>query len=273
MGARAQDQRLLNVQRRQSERSAKARARLSTGARINRAADDAAGLAVSVKIGHRVTAYAQAQINAREAAGYLETKESFIAEGIDMLHRMRVLAVRASNDTMQDDERAHMDTELTQLKASYTQMLEGRYNTHRLFAEVGGPSGVANTFLVGIEHSQGAYITLKDDTIKKNWQTKINRIRVHKANAATGSLTHVQALLSHLSLNRAALGSVVARLEDAAGGIATAIEQGTVSEGRIRDADIAESVSELTKVDIVSQASLALMTQVQDVRRMQLSLL
>jgi flagellin len=278
--ARAVDTRLNHMMRRQSEAIGRVRERLSSGSKINRAADDAAGLAISVTLNHRTEAFGQARTNASEAISFLQTKDAFMGTLIGLFDRMRELTVRASNETIDDDMRAVMAQELSEIKNTFDDTLEQTYNTHRLFSQFVGivplPGTQDMTFQVGIDAGKfvsGSTITLEGDTIKQIWAQNKNRIQVITQAKAQASMKRVDKVLSRVSLARSVVGAVQVRMEVAVGNIETIVENGVASEARIRDADFAEETSRLTRADIILNSSLALSTQVNAVRRGVLRLL
>ncbi|MDE0882269.1 MAG: flagellin [Myxococcota bacterium] len=278
--AKAGDVRLNNLMRRRDASTAAARERLSSGAKINRAGDDAAGLAMSVTLNHRNQAYASARVNAHEALSYLQTKEAFMAPLVGMYDRRRELAVRSSSESISDSERSVMSVELEQIKASFDETLEQTFNTHRLFAEVTGTNGILGSgdmsFQVGIDADRFARVntvTLKADTLKRSWNINKHRFQVGSKQDAQDSLTLISKGLARVNVERSLVGATHNRMNVALNNIDTTIENGVASESLIRDADFAEETSRLTRLDIMSQATVALVSQVNDVRKMALQLL
>ena len=278
--ARAVDTRLNHMMRRQNEVVGRARERLSSGAKINSAADDAAGLAMSVTLHHRTEAFGEARTNASEAISFLQTKDAFMGTLAGLLDRMRELTVRASNETVDDDMRAMMAQELSEIKNTFDDTLEQTFNTHRLFTEFNGVVGLPGTndmtFQVGIDAGKfiaGSTVTLQADSLKQIWAQNKNRILVSTQAKAQASMKSVDKGLSVVSLARSVVGAVQGRMEAALSNIETIVENGVASEGRIRDADFADETSRLTRADIILNSSLALSTQVNAVRRGVLRLL
>jgi flagellin len=278
--AKAGDVRLNNLMRRRDASTAVARERLSSGAKINRASDDAAGLAMSVSLNHRNQAYASARVNAHEALSYLQTKEAFMGPLVEMYDRMRELAVRSSSESVDDSERLAMSVELAQIKESFDETLEQTFNTHRLFGNYTGALTNSDSgdmsFQVGIDADKFGSVntvTLKADTLKKSWSINKNRFRVDSKQNAQDSLTLISKGLARVNVERSLVGATHNRMNVALNNIDTTIENGIASESLIRDADFAEETSRLTRLDIMSQATVALVSQVNDVRKMALQLL
>jgi flagellin len=265
------DGRLNNILRRHQARGSVLRERLSSGSRINHSADDSAGLAVSTILTHRTGARFKAGTNGREAVGYMTMKDAYMDEAVDMLHRMRELAVRSSSETVNDSERNQMMEELNQIKQSYSRNLTGTFNDKRLFTDSMRPQTVS--FQVGINNTKKDRIVLSEDSLDKTWQKTSPKIRITKQRYAQASLGYIDGVLSRLMTDRSLVAAVSNRVDEATQSNREQIALEIAAEGRVRDADFASETSELTRIQIVSQASIALMSQVQDVRKVALQLL
>jgi flagellin len=190
-----------------------------------------------------------------------------------MLHRMRVLAVRASTDTVNDDQRADMGTELDQIKATYTQNLTKTFNGKRLFTN--SRSGVIQdvVFQVGIDDKDSNRVRLVPDSIEKLWLEKLTRINLSNQGKSQFSLAIIDDVMANLSVDRSVVGAVSNRVGEAIQSTNDSVVLGTAAESQIRDADFAQETSELTKAEIVASTSVALMSQVRGMREMALQLL
>jgi flagellin len=214
--------------------------KLSSGLRINRAADDAAGLAVSEKMRGQIRGLEMAQRNVQDGISFVQTAEGAMNEVSSMLTRMKELNVQKLNGTYSTGDTANIDVELGQLG---TQI--GKIMTDTKF------NGMAITGGATIQSDDAAQ-TISINTIITASFTSLT---------ATSTLGQVETAISAVSTERAKLGAVQNRLEYTSNNLGTTVENLTASESRIRDTDMASEMVKLTKDNILLQASQAMLAQ------------
>ncbi|RKX96716.1 MAG: flagellin [Spirochaetes bacterium] len=245
--------------------------RLSSGQRINRASDDASGLAVSEKMRSQIRGMRQAERNAENGISFIQTTEGYLQETQDILQRIRELAVQASNGLYTDEDRMMIQVEISQLVdevdriASHAQfngmnMLTGR------FARPTGentPTG-SMWFHIGANMDQRTEVFIQTMTAKAlglrqpSTGSTITLSTPEKSNRVIGIID--QALMK-VSKQRADLGAYQTRLEYTAKGLMSGYENMQAAESRIRDADIAEEMVRFTKDQILVQTATAMLAQ------------
>ena len=241
--------------------------KLSSGMRINKAADDASGLAVSEKMRSQIKGLNQAEKNIQNGVSFIQATEGFLNETTDILQRVRELSVQSSNGIYSDEDRAMIQVEVSQLVdevnriASQAQfngmnMLTGR------FSEEGGG---ALSIQVGANMDQSETIAVRTMTASALGLTNeqeaggsISLASTDEANRAIGILDDA---MKTVNAQRADLGAYQNRFETAAKGIAIASENMQAAESRIRDTDMATEVVSLTRDKILQQASTAMLGQ------------
>jgi flagellin len=245
---------------------------LSTGSRINRAADDAAGLAISTQLEHRIKGQSAAKQNALEGISMIQTAEGGVEQARSMLDRMRELSVRASNETLSDSDRSNANLEFQQLKEEITRIgSTTSYNGNVLLEAT-----VALTFQVGFNDSAEDRITA---TMTGNFITSgANSFLsltgdVGSIGAAGSMLDKIDDALSRLNGYRSKLGAVQNRLERSISNLEADIENATASNSRIRDVDFAEETSKMTRLQILVQSGTAVLSQANSSPQAALSLL
>jgi flagellin len=252
------------------EAYAKQANRLSTGLRINSASDDTAGMAVSEKLKNQVRGLNQAQRNAQDGISLIQTAEGALTETHSILARMRELAVQAANDTLNNSDRANLEAEFTQLKAEVTRIAgASQFNgivllngaNASLTLQIGANNG--NTLAVTLTNNDAAALAI--DTAARASVTSL-------AVAAT-TITSIDAAINTVSTNRANLGSVQSRLESVGRSLAVASENTAAANSRVADADIASSMSELVRAQILQQAGISVLAQANQAPALVLQLL
>jgi flagellin len=242
--------------------------KLSSGMRINKAADDASGLAVSEKMRSQIKGLNQAEKNIQNGVSFIQATEGFLNETTDILQRVRELSVQSSNGIYSDEDRAMIQVEVSQLVdevnriASQAQfngmnMLTGRFSEDG----VSGPLSIQ----VGANMDQSETIAVRTMTATALGLTSeqeaggtLSLASTDDANRAIGILDDA---LKTVNAQRADLGAYQNRFETAAKGIAIASENMQAAESRIRDTDMATEVVSLTRDQILSQASTAMLGQ------------
>ena len=248
---------------------------LSSGLRINRASDDAAGLAVSEKLKNQVRGLNQAQRNAQDSISLIQTAEGALTETHSLLARMRELAVQSSNDTLTASDRANLNAEFTQLQAEVDRIATStQFNTALLLN--GSGTATALTFQIGANNGDTLALAI-DGT-----QASVLNVAFNSANGVAGVAyqSSASAMISILdtavnvvSEDRAELGAVQNRLESTIRSLAVASENTSAANSRIADADIASSMSELVRAQILQQAGVSVLAQANQAPSLVLQLL
>lgn len=228
--------------------------KLSSGYRINRAADDAAGLAISEKMRAQISGLRQAQRNAQDGISLIQTAEGALNEVHSMLRRIRDLALQAANDTNTDADKAEIQKEVEQLIAEISGIaVRTEFNTMKLL----NFSGNSKTFNFQIGANSGQSITVNLEEMSAD---KLN-IKGFSVSSGTVKLSTIDEAISKVSSFRSSLGAVQNRLEHTINNLAVSEENLQAAESRIRDADMAAEIAELTKAQILQQAGTAMLAQ------------
>lgn len=239
---------------------------LSSGMRINSAADDASGLAVSEKMRSQIRGLNQASRNVMNGVSMLQTAEGYMQSTTDILQRIRELAVQSSNGIYSDEDRAMLQTEVEQLvsevdRISQTAEFNGMTLLSGRFAEDGIKLQVgANTdqnFTVKLGNMSATALGLKVAGQDGTEQS----ISLSDPESANMALATVDEALKVVNKNRADVGASMNRMEMAQKGINIASENIAASESRIRDADMAKTITEHVKNQILQQSSVSLLSQ------------
>lgn len=239
--------------------SSKAIEKLSSGLRINRAGDDAAGLAISEKMRGQIRGLDQASRNSQDAISMIQTAEGGLNETHAILQRMRVLAVQSSNDTNTVDDRAEIQKEVTDLIAELDNIATTtQFNTQNLLDATGGTAGVF-TFQIGANTTQTLNVTFGDMQAAALGVATID-LGVDAA-TSTAAIQTIDDAIKLVSNERAQLGAKQNRLEHVIKNLDTASENLTAAESRIRDVDMAKEMMNFTKTSILSQAAQAMLAQ------------
>ena len=237
-------------------------AKLSSGSRINKAGDDAAGLAISEKMKSQIGGLTQAKRNAQDGISLVQTAEGALNESHSILERMRDLAVQGANDTLTSDDRGSINKELTALHQELTRIASTtEYNTKNLL----NTAKNAFTFQIGANENQTLTVTigamdgttlLKSDADKFIIDSKASNVRKDG-----GMISVIDKAISTVSDQRAALGAVQNRLEHTINNLTATNENLSDANSRIRDVDMAEEMMTFTKSNILSQAATSMLAQ------------
>ncbi len=237
-----------------SVKTAKAMERLASGYRINRASDDAAGLAISEKLRSQVGGLAQAQRNAQDAISLVQTAEGALAEVHSMLQRVRDLAVQYNNGTLATADKTAITNEVSQLCNEIS-----RIGSDTKFNDIALLSGGASiSFQVGAGDSQ---------TLSVSAASLFGSGSSYEVSSAifsfsgTVNLSNIDSAIANVSSTRSEFGSVQNRLEHTLNNLATYQENLQASESRIRDVDMAAEMVEFTKLQILQQAGTSMLAQ------------
>ena len=225
--------------------------RLSSGYRINRAADDAAGLAISERLRAQVKGIGQAQRNAQDAVSLVQTAEGSLDEVHSMLQRARELAVQYKNGSLSESDQKSIQSEINQLASEVERIgTSTEFNGIKLLN-----SAATVTFQVGA--NDGEAITVSTISLGSAIGTK-----AFELGEAT-DISQIDAAIGAVSTQRAEFGAVQNRLEHTLNNLAVYQENLTASESRIRDVDMAAEMVEFTKLQILQQAGTSMLAQAQ----------
>ena len=245
----------------------KAIEKLSSGLRINRAGDDAAGLAISEKMRSQIRGLNQGSTNAQDGISLVQTTEGALTETHSMLQRLKTLAVQSSNGTYTDSDRALIQKEVDQLTTEITRIAsQTEFNGLNVLSK----DGQKVKFQVGNKDGQTISVTMKAMDAKS---LGINNLDMSKSTAAPKTLTTIEAAIKTVSEHRATLGAVQNRLEHTIASTDTTSENLQASESRIRDTDMAKEMMEYTKSNILTQAAQSMLAQANSAPNSVLSLL
>ena len=242
--------------------------KLSSGYKINRAADDAAGLAISEKMRRQIRGLTQASANSQDGISMVQTAEGALNEVHDMLQRLNELAVKAANGTNQSEDRSYIQKEVTQLQAEITRTSnDTTFNKFKLLT-----STKSITLQVGTEKGHEIKVNLKGMSA-----TSIGvgaaKVKMNTATAAKTSIAAIEAAIKSVSELRADLGAVQNRLEHTVNNLDNVVENTTAAESRIRDTDMATEMVKYSNNNILAQAGQAMLAQSNQANQGVLSLL
>ena len=246
--------------------------KLSTGQRINRAADDAAGLYISEKMRSQVRGLTQASRNAQDGVSAVQTAEGALDEVHAMLQRMRELVVQAGNDTNQTEDRKAIKAEISQLGKEIDSIsVKTQFNKQNL---LDGSFNAGKKLQVGANKDQTLDISIKKiDCAAISIGTSATLIGVSSNVSAGKSLSRIDRAISLVSEQRSKLGAIQNRLEHTIKNLDNAAENTQAAESRIRDTDMAKEMSKFTKDNILTQASQAMLAQANQLPQQVLQLL
>ncbi|RJQ13377.1 MAG: flagellin FliC [Nitrospiraceae bacterium] len=251
--------------------------RLSSGLRVNSAKDDAAGLAISTKLGAHVRSINQAIRNAQDGVSVVQTAEGGMNEIHNILTRMRELAQQASTGTLSTSDRAALDNEFQNLKSEITRISDTtEFNGLKL---INGDLSVNGVSLqVGIHNTTNDRISITNSTLfdidaSSLGLTTTAESSIETAAHAQSMLTMVDSALSTVSTRRGNLGAVQNRLGNTIANLGIASENLTAAKSRIQDADFAVETANLTKSQIILQAGVAVLAQANVIPQYALQLL
>ena len=238
--------------------------KLSSGLRINRAADDAAGLAISEGLRSQVGGLKVAARNAQDGISVIQTAEGALTEVHSILQRVRDLAVQAGNDSNNADSRAHIKTESDALGAELNRIATStKFNGISLLTGATSGSGAGSlSFQVGAEGGADNQIVVSltgADTTAVG--TAVAALTYDTAANAASSITAIDAQIKNISTARAGLGAVQNRFESTINSLNVSAENLTAAESRIRDTDMASEMVSYTRSNILSQAGTAMLAQ------------
>lgn len=228
--------------------------KLSTGLRITKAGDDAAGLAVSEKMRAQIRGMEQAERNVQDGISMVQTAEGALEEAGNIAQRMRELAVQAGNDTLDTKDRTKIKGELTQLQKEMSNIAEETtFNGNKL---LGGNN--RNFTIQAGANGETRTVTMEDLSGVAN---NLSALDVTSNATAKSAIANIDTALENINSARAGLGAMQNRLEYTSSNLTTSTENLTAAESRIRDVDVAKEMVKLSKLNILNQASQAMVSQ------------
>ena len=274
-------------------RQARSSERLSTGQRINRAADDAAGLAISEKMRAQVRGLDQATRNSQDGISLIQTAEGAAQEVQDIVQRIRELTVQAANDTLAEEDRTAVATEVNQLVSELEDIIERTsFNGISLLDGGRGPDGttvsggspINGDGIVNIQNGamngqnlEVRLLDFSDNGTGSNLRVLLNQLsadadstvgnvggamdHLQSHTASTALLTNIDNALADISNQRSNLGALQNRLEHTINNLQIASENTSASESRIRDTDMAREMMQLTQANVLQQAATSMLAQ------------
>ena len=231
--------------------------KLSSGLRINRAADDAAGLVISEKLRSQVSGLGVAVRNAQDGISVVQTAEGALTESTSILQRMRDLSVQAQNTGAVDTAAtAAAQTEVDQLAKELDRIASTtKFGSKSLLD--GSYTGASGDFLVGANAGETIRVGIATMSVVGLFGAGVTTVNV----SAATSLASIDAALSTVGSTRGTLGAVQNRLEHTIANLSVAKENLSASESRIRDTDMAEEMTKFTRSNILQQAGTAMLSQ------------
>lgn len=253
---------------------------LSSGYKINRAADDAAGLTISEKMRSQIKGLTQASTNAQDGVSLVQTAEGALSEVHDMLQRMNELAVKSANGTNTSADRTAIQKEVEALVCEIDRVKESTaFNTLKMLNGDFDASTTAKTIAiqVGAANTSAQRIQIKIESISTSklgaTTTKINQVDMSTLTGARRSISAITQAIAKISDIRSALGAVQNRLEHTIKNLDNIVENTTAAESAIRDTDMADAMVEFSKNNILSQAGQSMLAQANQSTQGVLSLL
>ncbi|SHH20165.1 flagellin N-terminal helical domain-containing protein [Tepidibacter thalassicus] len=244
-----------------SANQAKSVEKLSSGLRINRAGDDAAGLSISEKMRAQIRGLNQASRNAQDGISFIQTAEGALNETHEILQRMRELATQAANDTNVAADRTAIQAEITQLTSEIDRIATTtQFNTQNLLD--GSLSSGTGSAILQIGANAGETLTININAMSSTaLSIDSSVVGVGSSASAQASITLISAAIGKVSTQRSKLGAMQNRLEHTIKNLDVASENLQASESRIRDVDMAKEIMKSTKSNILSQAAQAMLAQ------------
>ena len=231
--------------------------KLSSGYRINRAGDDAAGLAISETMRSQINGLNQAVNNANDAVGLIQTAEGAMTETHSMLQRMKTLSTQAANGTYTETARKNIKAEIDALNSEITRIA----STTEFNGEKPLNNGTNNlTFFIGASADKTNAMTVGQQVMTAD-ALKVKDIKVETTTDAFKAMKSVDAAIEVVSSYRATLGAAQNRLEHTVNNLKVTSENITSAESRIRDTDMADEITAYTKNNILLQAAQSMLSQ------------
>ncbi len=247
--------------------------RLSSGLRINRAGDDAAGLAISERFKANLSSLAQARRNANDGISLIQTAEGALGEVSQILIRMRELAMQAATDTVSTGQRAFLQEEFGQLRSEIDRIgSTANFNELDLLSGTFATSANALTFQVDLTGDATQQIQVQIATVSPS-SFGIEALAITSTGNARGTLSILDAAIQEVSGQRASLGAAQNRLEATINNISTQYNNLSAANSRIRDVDVAEETAVMARNRILMQSGVSVLAQANQIPQLALQLL
>jgi len=248
---------------------AKSIEKLSSGLRINKAGDDASGLAVSEKMRSQIRGLNQAERNIQNGVSFIQATEGYLQETQDILHRIRELSVQSANGIYTDEDRMQIQVEVSQLVDEVNRIAShAQFNGMNMLTGAFAQNSTVNRvmqFQVGANMDQNKQVFIGTMTAQalglQNVQGNTGSVSISSPEGANRTIGTVDEALKLVSKQRADLGAYQNRFETAAKGVAIASENLQAAESRIRDANMAHEIVSYTRDSILNQAGTAMLAQ------------
>jgi flagellin len=243
--------------------------KLSTGLRINRSSDDAAGLAISENLRTQIRGVAQASRNAQDGTSMLQIAEGAANEISSILQRMRELAVQSANDTLTSTERAYTQQEFSALRGEIDRISNvTNYNNMELISSSAGRFGTRgaasnNVFWIDAGDTVGIdSLTISIDTMTVTaLSANLATATLTSQTGATTAITNIDTAIDSVNSNRANIGAYINRLEHAVNNLMVSQTNQAAAESLIRDVDFAQETTQFTRSQILVQSGTAMLAQ------------
>jgi len=241
--------------------------KLSSGLRIKRAADDSAGLAISEKMRNQIKGLNQAGLNVQDGISVVQTAEGALEETGNILKRMSQLAVQSANETNTASEREKIANELTQLSEEIArmskttefngkQLLDG--TTSQLSLQVGSSGSTDNQISISLVNTSSI---MADAGITSDLIASMKAGTIEGSASARTMMSNIDSALASINSARSTIGAQQNRLESTQVNLSNTVENVTAAESRIRDTDVASEMVQLSKLNILAQASQSMLAQ------------
>jgi len=237
--------------------------RLSSGLRVNTAADDAAGLAVSESMKSQIRSYTVAERNAADGVSMAQTAEGALGQVHDVMGRMRELAMQAGNGSLTDTDRGYLNTEYQQLNSEITRIQTS--TTYNGVGLIGSGAASSVDFQVGLNAASGTNISVSFNNLDLSAVTGSSIGTLATAQAALGTTAGtpgiIDAGIAKVSSARAGFGASMNRLDVATANIQTMKLNLSAANSRLVDVDVADETSNLSKNQVLTQAGVSVLAQ------------
>ena len=242
--------------------------KLSSGYKINRAADDAAGLAISEKMRRQIRGLTKASANCQDGISCVQTAEGALNEVQDMLQRMNELAVQSANGTNMDTDRSYLNQEVQALVSEIDRVANSTtFNEQNL---LNGDFSAGKNLQVGSESGNVIGLSIQE---MRSSKIGISGVTISTQDAAASAISQIKTALESVSSQRADLGAVQNRLEHTVNNLDNVVENTTSAESQIRDTDMATEMVKYSNANILAQAGQAMLAQANQSNQGVLSLL
>ena len=243
--------------------------RLSSGYRVNSAADDAAGLAISESMKSQIRSYTVAQRNASDAQSMAQTAEGALGDVHDIMGRMRELAMQSSNGDLGSTDRGYINTEFKSLQNEVTRIQgSAKFNGKQLI----NATPATTTFQVGLNNTASDQIAVTFGGVKLTAITA-NTTDLSTATGALNALATIDTAIQNVSTARSNFGTAMNRMDFATSNIQTMQLNITAANSRIRDVDVASETANLSRNQVLTQAGTAVLAQANQIPQLALSLI